>query len=272
VYVKPGAGMVVIRENNDSNTRHVQFTDNVVYNAGSSSDATFSLASATGYVLTDNVFRGTATAPGTGTQTSDPLLSAPGTATGIGAAANGYRLCSGSAALASGVSVAGNGGFDFYGNAIPAGAPNRGAYAGSGLSGCLGPNLLPGGDFESGSLSGWATHGASAVTDSTAYSGTHDLRLSATGGGYATAEYTVTGLSPNTTYLYSGWVRTNGSATYLGVKNYGGAQVAPSTTASVWTQLTAAFTTGSANTKATVFCYLPTAGTSSCDALTVRKQ
>jgi hypothetical protein len=60
--------------------------------------------------------------------------------------------------------------------------------------------------------------------------------------------------------------------TYLGVKNYGGVQIAPSSTGSGRTQLTAVFTTGASSTKATVFCYLPTAGTSSCDALTVRKK
>jgi hypothetical protein len=272
IYVKPGAGMALIRENNDANTRHVQFTNNVVLNAGSTSDATFTLATATGYVLTDNVFRNTTSTPGIGTQTTDPLLSAPGTATGIGSAANGYRLCSGSPALASGIAVTANGGYDFFGNAIPAGSPNRGAYAGPGLPSCLAPNLLPGGDFESGSLSGWATHGASVVTDSAAYSGTHDLRLTATGSGYATTEYTVSGLAPTTTYVYSGWVRTNGSPTSLGVKNYGGTQVSTSSATTGWTQLTAVFTTGVTNTKATVFCYLPAAGTSSCDGLTVRKQ
>jgi hypothetical protein len=136
IYVKPGAGMAVLRENNDSTVRNVQFTNNVVVNAGAPSDATFALSSATSYQLTDNTFFGTATAPGTGTLTTNPLLTAAGTATGVGAHANGYRLCAGSPALASGVAIAGNGGRDYFGNAIPVGAPNRGAYAGAGVQSC----------------------------------------------------------------------------------------------------------------------------------------
>ncbi|MEZ0115349.1 hypothetical protein ABH920_009384 [Catenulispora sp. EB89] len=120
--------MTVLRENNDSTARNVRFTNNVVVNAGAPGDATFALSSATSYQLTDNTFFGTATTPGTGT--------AGGTATGIGAHANGYRLCAGSPALGSGVAIAGNGGRDYFGNAIPAGAPNRGAYAGPGISSC----------------------------------------------------------------------------------------------------------------------------------------
>ena len=136
IYVKPGAGMQVLRENNDSTARDVQFTNNVVVNAGTPSDATFGLSATTSYQLTDNTFFNTATAPGTGTLTTNPLLAAGGTATGVGAHANGYRLCAGSPALASGIAVAGNGGRDYFGNAIRAGAPDRGAYAGAGVHGC----------------------------------------------------------------------------------------------------------------------------------------
>ena len=136
IYVKPGAGMAVLRENDNGVTRNVQFANNVVVNAGAPSDATFALSSTTGYQLTNNTFFGTATAPGTGTQTTNPLLVAGGTATGVGTHANGYRLCTGSPALNSGIAIADNGGLDFFGNKVPAGAPNRGAYAGAGIRGC----------------------------------------------------------------------------------------------------------------------------------------
>lgn len=137
IYVKPGAGMAVLRENNDSTVRNVQFTNNIVVNAGAASDAVFVLSGTTGYVLTDNTFFRTATAPGIGTLTTDPKLVAGGTATGVDNA-DGYRLCAGSPALASGTPIADNGGEDFFGNPIPDGASNRGAYAGAGVKGCAG--------------------------------------------------------------------------------------------------------------------------------------
>ncbi|MFD0714494.1 right-handed parallel beta-helix repeat-containing protein [Paenibacillus sp. GCM10027626] len=64
--------------------------------------------------------------------TADPLLQAPGTGTDGLASVGGYRLVSGSPALASGTAVSYNGGRDYWGNAVPAtGAPNRGAYNGA---------------------------------------------------------------------------------------------------------------------------------------------
>ncbi|MGW2377407.1 RICIN domain-containing protein [Kitasatospora sp. NPDC001683] len=133
------------------------------------------------------------------------------------------------------------------------------------------PNLIPAGNFESGNLSGWTVHNATVVTDPAAHSPTHDLQLKSPAGDYATMEYTVTGLSPNTTYTYSGWVRADsGSSTSFGVKNYGGAQVTAHTSATGWTPVSDTFTTGATNTSATVFCYLPSASaTSTCDDLSL---
>ncbi|MEY9888254.1 hypothetical protein ABIA35_009613 [Catenulispora sp. MAP12-49] len=130
IYVKPGAAMAVLRENNDSTARNVQFTNNVVVNAGAPSDATFALSPATSYQLTNNTFYNTTTAPGTGTLTTNPLLVAGGTGP------RGERLCTKSPALADGLPIANNGGQDYFGSPIPPGAPNRGAYAGPGVRGC----------------------------------------------------------------------------------------------------------------------------------------
>lgn len=132
-----------------------------------------------------------------------------------------------------------------------------------------GTNLLPGGNFESGNPSGWTVHNAAIVTDSAAHSPTHDLQLKSPAGDYATTEYTVTGLAPNTAYTYSGWVRADtGNSTSFGVKNYGGTQVTVHTTATGWTPVSDQFTTGATNTSATVFCYLSSASaTSTCDDL-----
>ncbi|GAA2740924.1 RICIN domain-containing protein [Kitasatospora cinereorecta] len=130
-------------------------------------------------------------------------------------------------------------------------------------------DLLPAGSFESGNLAGWTVHNATVVADATAHSPTHDLQLRSGAGDYATMEYTVTGLAPNTTYTYSGWVRADsGNSTSLGVKNYGGTQVTAHTSAGGWTPESDTFTTGPTNTSATVFCYLPSASaTSTCDDL-----
>ncbi|WP_052441304.1 RICIN domain-containing protein [Streptacidiphilus anmyonensis] len=132
-------------------------------------------------------------------------------------------------------------------------------------------NLIPGGDFESGNLPGWNAVDAAVVTDAAAHSPTHDLRLQSGAGQYATMEYTVRGLSPNTTYTYSGWVRADsGASTSFGVKKFGGAQVSAHTSATGWTRESDTFTTGAADTSATVFCYLPSASsTSTCDDLSL---
>ncbi|MET7000461.1 right-handed parallel beta-helix repeat-containing protein [Chitinophaga defluvii] len=68
--------------------------------------------------------------------TTDPLLVNPGGGgTGI-ATVDGYQLRAGSPALNTGVAMPGNGGKDYWGNVIlAAGAPNRGAFNGAGITG-----------------------------------------------------------------------------------------------------------------------------------------
>lgn len=138
-------------------------------------------------------------------------------------------------------------------------------------AGSASSNLLPAGNFESGNLSGWTAHNATIVSDAAAHSPTHDLQLKSPASDYATMEYTVTGLSPNTSYTFSGWVRADsGSSVSFGVKNYGGTQVTAHSTATGWTPESDQFTTGASNTSATVFCYLPSASaTGTCDDLTL---
>ncbi|MEV4558108.1 RICIN domain-containing protein [Kitasatospora sp. NPDC049285] len=132
-------------------------------------------------------------------------------------------------------------------------------------------DLLPAGNLESGDLAGWSVHNAAVVTDAAAHSPGHDLRLQSGAGDYATMEYTVTGLAPNTTYTYAGWVRADsGNTTSFGVKNYGGAQLTAHTAATGWTAQSETFTTGPSSTSATVFCYLPySSATSTCDDLSL---
>ncbi|MEW1860212.1 carbohydrate binding domain-containing protein [Streptomyces sp. NPDC088194] len=265
LYIGPGVSQTVVNENNTT-PREVSFSNNIVVKSGSGS-ASFNLRSG-GYTFHHNDFVNLGGLPSDpGGTTADPAFCDPGDAGGI-RGATGYRLCAGSPVAGIGAAVRGNGGRDYFGVAVsPTAAPNIGASAAAPSAGA--PNLLPDGGLEAGNLNGWSTRGATAAQDPAAHGGAYDLSLNAPSGGAATAEYTVTGLQPNTAYRYTGWVRTTGAPTWLGVKNHGGAQVSASTTATGWTRLSAPFTTGAGDTSATVFCYLPSAGRSSCDDLSV---
>ncbi|HET8661634.1 MAG TPA: right-handed parallel beta-helix repeat-containing protein [Micromonosporaceae bacterium] len=65
-------------------------------------------------------------------QTGDPLFVAPGTATSHGTA-GGYRLRIGSPALGTGAVVPDSGAVDYFGNPVPTGSSNIGAYQGPGV-------------------------------------------------------------------------------------------------------------------------------------------
>lgn len=126
-----------------------------------------------------------------------------------------------------------------------------------------GTNLIVNPGFESGALNPWTlaagnggpTQARKYVGAWAGYVGTSTGRL----------EQTVSGLSPNTTYTLCGWytLESTASTVQFGVKNYGGAQQTQTVTTSasfVWVQLSLSFTTGAANTSATVFFEQPTVG------------
>ncbi|MFN3404917.1 MAG: T9SS type A sorting domain-containing protein [Cytophagaceae bacterium] len=65
--------------------------------------------------------------------TTNPMLINPGSgATGMNTV-DGYKLDAASPALRSGMIIQNNGGRDYYGNQLPSGNPNRGAYGGQGV-------------------------------------------------------------------------------------------------------------------------------------------
>ncbi|WUH78504.1 right-handed parallel beta-helix repeat-containing protein [Streptomyces sp. NBC_00435] len=67
--------------------------------------------------------------------TADPKLVAPGSGDELGTDLTGYRLLTGSPALANGAVIGSNGGRDYFGNTVSATkAPNRGAYNGAGVT------------------------------------------------------------------------------------------------------------------------------------------
>ncbi len=78
-----------------------------------------------------------------------------------------------------------------------------------------------------------------------------ELKLS----GRASVEQVIEGLHPRTAYQLSGWLRSgDGKETIaLGVKNYGGRDLAAASRAAAWTRETIDFTTGPGVTKVTIF-------------------
>ena len=130
-YEKAGSTIkpVDIRDN-PTNT---QFKNNIFYNLGTGG---YALGSGTGTVFDYNVFYGTVSTPSDAhILTSDPKLVSAGSG-GIGLNTNdGYKLQTGSPALASGVLISGNGGSDYWGNSVSTtSAPNRGAYNGAAVT------------------------------------------------------------------------------------------------------------------------------------------
>ena len=127
------------------------------------------------------------------------------------------------------------------------------------------------GDFESGTLAGWGASYNSGITTSNPHGGTYAGQINAPTGGNGSIEQVVNGLTPNTSYTLTGWVRTDGGATILGTKQYDAADddTGATTTATAWTQLSNQFTTGPTNTSVDVYCYRSTAGTSACDDFTL---
>jgi chitinase len=109
-------------------------------------------------------------------------------------------------------------------------------------------NLLTNPGFEAGSLSGWTCAGGSVVS-SPVHSGSYALNGAVSSSDFAQCSQTVA-VQPNTAYTLSAWVR--GSYVYLGVT--GGASTwTPSATG--YTQLTVAFTSGASQTSAQIYVH-----------------
>lgn len=109
-------------------------------------------------------------------------------------------------------------------------------------------NLLTNPGFEAGSLSGWSCSGGSVITSPTR-SGGFALNGAVSASDTAQCSQTVA-VQPSTAYTLSAWVR--GSYVYLGVT--GGASTwTPS--ASGYSQLTVAFTSGASQTSAQIYLH-----------------
>ncbi|WP_051389002.1 right-handed parallel beta-helix repeat-containing protein [Arthrobacter sp. 35W] len=141
IYIGPGISQTVINENN-ANQRNVGFRNNIVVKEGAGT-ASLNLRSG-GFKLATNNFVNVGGAEADTTAVNgDPRLLARGTASGIDSAL-GYKLHRSSPLLAAGQSIAGNGGRDYFGNAVPATGPvSIGAYNGPGVHGPA-PEPIPG--------------------------------------------------------------------------------------------------------------------------------
>ncbi|MFI1028621.1 hypothetical protein [Streptomyces sp. NPDC020951] len=103
-----------------------------------------------------------------------------------------------------------------------------------------------------------------------ARTGGYALTTAASGSG---ANRSLTGLSPNTTYLLTGWakVANAGENLAIGVKGFGSTETYTNIATTSYTQAAVVFTSGSANTTATVYCWKNSGGSGAgyCDDLAV---
>lgn len=111
-------------------------------------------------------------------------------------------------------------------------------------------NVLTNPGFESGALSPWSCSGnLGSVVSSPVHGGSKALAGAASSSDIAKCTQTVS-VQPNTAYTLSGWVR--GSYVYLGVD--GGASTWTSSP-SAYSRLSVSFTTGAAQTSATIYVH-----------------
>lgn len=113
------------------------------------------------------------------------------------------------------------------------------------------------GDIESGSNS-WniSWYGAINSDSENSIAGNRSLKVG-TQFGVGSAEQVISGLSPNTTYKLSGFIKTDdsGANVYLGVKNHGASEIAKATNSTKFVNENVLFKTGQTNTSATIYVY-----------------
>ncbi len=112
-------------------------------------------------------------------------------------------------------------------------------------------NLLSNPGFENGN-NAWNVWGGASVVTNNAHGGSAAIHATGNNG----AEYRVSGLKPNTTYRFSGWIKSaNGGNMSMGVKRYGGNTSKQFNASSAYQYFTITFTTGVSHTFATVYTY-----------------
>lgn len=220
-----------------------------------------------GITVDKNIYHGfTGPAADVNAINANPLFASPGSGGDGLNSVDGYKLQAGSPAIGAGRVIANNGGRDYWGNAVSASAaPTIGAYAGAAVAAT--PPLPVGasnGGFENGT-SGWSAYGGAVASAAGARTGAAGLALPNASG----AEQTITGLTPSTSYVFTGWGKAASSSApvYIGVKGYGGADTSKAITSTSYSSESLAFTTGPTATSVTVYCYKSSGATGYCDDL-----
>lgn len=109
-------------------------------------------------------------------------------------------------------------------------------------------------DFEKGVISPWVTtHSGTAASVSVSRSCSKSVRL---GTGEDGIKQAITGLSPNTSYLCTAWVKADpGEKIEIGVNGFGGTDASATSDSTDWIMVSVPFTTGAGGTSATVYAY-----------------
>jgi len=107
------------------------------------------------------------------------------------------------------------------------------------------------GGFESGKLNAWQVTGHAAVQSTSVHNGNYAVALSGDGSAVATR---VTGLLPNTTYTFGGYLRpdTAGDAAAVTVSDFGAAPQSAAVDLGQWAPAWVTFTTGPDSRSATL--------------------
>jgi beta-glucanase (GH16 family) len=111
------------------------------------------------------------------------------------------------------------------------------------------------GQLENAESDAWnSVYGGAVVSGDSTYDGESAWKIPASGSS-AGVEQEIVGLSPGTLYRLSAWT-TNGSAGLtFGTKNHGASQVTSTVASNSWSHATVNFTTGAANTSASIFAF-----------------
>lgn len=210
----------------------------------------------------NNIFTTAFTAPGTHVEgnnihsETNPLFVNP--------AAFDFRLQATSPAIDAGIEIAGI--TDGYVGI----APDAGAYEYGGADWTAGHNFssppdpifentsllymnkVRYSDFEKGIFSPWlTTYSGTATSVSVPRSGAKSVRL---GTGEDGIQQKVTGLNPNTSYIYTVWIMADaGEQIEIGVLDFGGENISEKSDSTSWTMLSIPFTTGAEDTTATIY-------------------
>lgn len=105
--------------------------------------------------------------------------------------------------------------------------------------------------FESGSLNNWTVGGAASTSSSDGRTGSYAASIG-TPSSDGHVQQTITGLSPNTTYIATAYVKATSGRIHFRAENFGGSNVSGSTTSQSYEPLTVTFTTGPSNTSMTL--------------------